>query len=81
MAKKVKDSLVNSSDIKLKQDKKQPKPKAAKVDQLHPKADNHSSLTENIQSRSSQSVGDSVLGKISKVPMNQHLDITPKKKK
>jgi hypothetical protein len=81
MAKKVKDSLVNSSDIKLKQDKKSAKPKAAKVDQLHPKADNKSSLTENIKSKSSKSVGDAELGKISKVPMCQHLDIVPKKKK
>lgn len=79
MAKKIKDSLVNSSDIKLKKEKKEPKPKAAKVDQLHPKADNKDSLTQNIQSRSSKSVKDLGLGKSKRIPLDQRLNIKLKK--
>ena len=79
MAKKIKDSLVNSSDIKLKKEKKEPKPKAAKVDQLHPKADNKDSLTQNIQSRSSKSVKDLGLGKSKRIPLDQRLNIKSKK--
>lgn len=79
MAKKIKNSLVNSSDIKLKKEKKEPKPKAAKVDQLHPKAHNKDSLTENIQSRSSKSVKDLGLGKSRRIPLDKRLNIKPKK--
>lgn len=80
MAKKIKDSLVNSSDIKLKKEKKEPKPKQASVEQLHPKAHNKDSLTENIQSKSSKSVKDLGLGKSSRVPLSQRLNIGKKKK-
>lgn len=79
MAKKIKDSLVNSSDIKLKKEKKEPKPKSAKVDQLHPKVDNKDSLTQNIQSRSSKSVRDLGLGKSKRIPLDQRLNIKTKK--
>lgn len=79
MAKKIKDSLVNSSDIKLKKEKKEPKPKAAKVEQLNPKAHNKDSLTENIQSRSSKGVKDIGLGKSKRVPLSQRLNISKKK--
>jgi hypothetical protein len=81
MAKKIKDSLVNSSDIKLKKEKKEPKAKAVKVDQLHPKVDNKDSLTKNIQSKSSNSAKDQGLGKSKKVPMSQKLNAPVKKKK
>jgi hypothetical protein len=81
MAKKIKDSLVNSSDIKMKQEKKEPKAKAVKVDQLHPKVKNKDSVTENIQSRSSKSAKDLGLGKSKKVPVSQKLNIPMKKKK
>ena len=80
MAKKIKDSLVNSKDIKVKQEKKDPKPKAVKVDQLHPKAHNKDSLTANIQSRSSKAAKDAELGKSKKIPVSQKLNL-PKKKK
>lgn len=79
MAKKNKDNLIDSSDIKLKKEKKEPKPKAAKVEQLHPKVHNKDSLTENIQSRSSKSVKDLGLGKSKRIPLSQRLNIKPKK--
>lgn len=81
MAKKIKDSLINSADIKIKQEKKEPKAKAVKVDQLHPKVHNKDSLTENIQSRSSKSAKDIGLGKSRKVEISQKLNIPMKKKK
>lgn len=80
MARKIKDSLVNSSDIKLKKEKKQPEPKAVKVEQLHPKAKNKDSLTENIESKSSKAAKDLGLGKITRMPLNHHLNEDPKKK-
>lgn len=81
MAKKIKDGLENSSDIKLPKKKSPAKPKAAKVEQLHPKVDNKDSVTENIKSRSSKSVKDAGLGKITRVPLSQNLNQKPKKKK
>lgn len=81
MAKKTKDDLLNSKDTKLKQEKKQPKPKEVKVEQLHPKAPNKDSLTDNIKSKSSNSAKDLGLGKISRVPLSQKLNVNPKKKK
>jgi len=78
---KIKDSLVNSKDIKVKKEKKDPKPKAVKVEQLHPKADNKDSLTKNIQSRSSKAAKDAELGKSKKVPLSHKLGLNPKKKK
>ena len=77
---KIKESLVESKDIKVKQKKVNPKPGQVSVDQLHPKVHNKDSLTENIQSRSSKSVKDSDLGKSKRVPLSQKLNI-PKKKK
>lgn len=79
MAKKNKDNLIDSSDIKLKKEKKEPKPKAAKVEQLHPKVENHDSLTQNIQSRSSKSAKDLGLGKSKRIPLDKRLNIKPKK--
>jgi len=81
MAKKVKDSLVNSKDIKMKQEKKDPKPKAVKVEQLHPEAPNKDSLTQNIQARSSKAAKDMGLGKSKRVPLSHKLGLSPKKKK
>jgi hypothetical protein len=81
MAKKIKESLVNSKDIKVKKEKKDPKPKAVKVDQLHPKAPNKDSLTENIQSRSSKAAKDAELGKSKKIPLSHNIGLNPKKKK
>lgn len=81
MSKKIKDGLEDSSDIKLKQKKSPAKPKQVKVEQLSPKARNKDSLTENIQSRSSKSVKDIGLGKITKVPLSQKLRTPAKKKK
>ena len=81
MAKKTKDSLTESKDIKIKQEKKQPKPKeSVKVEQLHPKVNNKDSVTKNIQSKSSKSVKDLGLGKISRVPLSQKLNVSKKKK-
>lgn len=78
---KVKDGLVNSSDIKLKTKKVKPEPGKVGVDQLSPKVHNKDSLTENIQSRSSKSVEKQPLGKITKVPLSQKLRTPAKKKK
>jgi hypothetical protein len=78
---KAKDNLMESKDIKLKQEKKEPKPKAVKVDQLHPKVSNKDSLTDNIQSRSSKVAKDAELGKSKKVPLSHKLGLNPKKKK
>lgn len=77
--KKIKESLVESKDIKLKQEKKEPKPKKAAVEQLHPKVHNKDSLTQNIQSRSSTSAKSSEVGKSKKIPLSQKLNL-PKKK-
>lgn len=79
--KKIMDGLENSSGIKVPKKKVPTKPKAVKVDQLHPKVDNHDSLTQNILERSSKAVKESELGKITRVPLNSHLDPMPKKKK
>jgi len=76
---KIKDGLENSSDIKLKKEKKEPKAKAVKVEQLHPKAKNKDSLTENIQSKSGKSAKDLGLGKTKRVPLSQRLNIGKKK--
>lgn len=73
--KKVKDSLVNSKQITVKETKSDAKPKEAKVAQLNPKAHNKDSLTENIQSRSSKSVKDTNLGKSKRVPLSQSLKV------
>ena len=77
--KKVMDGLENSPGIKMKTEKKQPKPKQAKVSQLHPKAKNKDSVTENIQSKSSKSIKDNMPGKTSRVPLSPNLKSTKKK--
>lgn len=80
-SKKITDSLVKSSDIKLKQVKKKASAKKGKVDQLHPKVKNKDSVTENIQSRSAKKIGDKGVGKIQRVALSQKLNLSPKKKK
>lgn len=77
--KKIVKGLTESSDIKLKQVKKKPKPKAAKVEDLSPKASNKDSLTDNIKSRSSKAIKSGELGKITRVPLSQKLNIKKKK--
>jgi len=59
---------------------KPPKAKQAKVDHLHPKAKNKSSVTDNIKSISAKSVEDSGLGKIQRVALSQKLSVAPKGK-
>ena len=80
MAKSIKDGLENSKGITVPKKKSEPQPKEASVEQLHPKAKNKDSLTENIQSRSSKSVKDIGLGKTSRVPVSPNLNRDPKKK-
>ena len=60
---------------------KPPKAKPAKVEHLHPKVKNKSSVTENIRSISAQSVEDSGLGKVQRVALSQKLSVAPKRKK
>ncbi len=79
--KKIKDGLENSKGITVPKENKAPKPKAVKVDQLSPKAHNKDSLTENIQSRSGKSAIGSELGKSTRVPLSQNLNLPKKKKK
>jgi len=86
MAKKVKstkDKLTkNKNAVKNKQTtQKPPKAKKASVKQLHPKAKNKDSLTDNIQSKSGKSIKDSGLGKIQRVAMSHKLSVDPSRKK
>ena len=60
---------------------KPPKAKQVKIEHLHPKAKNKSSVTDNIKSISAKAVEDSGLGKVQRVALNQKLSITPKRKK
>jgi hypothetical protein len=85
MAKKVrstKDKVTKSSDTKLKsKTQKPPKAKKAVVTDLHPKAKNKDSVTDNIKSISGKSVKDGGLGKIQRVALSHKLSVTPKRKK
>ena len=60
---------------------KPPKAKQAKVDHLHPKAKNKSSVTGNIKSISAKSVEDSGLGKIPKSSIKPKTKRSPKTKR
>lgn len=78
--KKITKSLTNSSDKKLKTTKKVPK-KKAKVADLHPKAKNKDSLTDNIKSKSGKAIKGASLGKTERVPLNHKLTVVATKKK
>lgn len=81
-ARSTKDSLTNTKEIKLsKKTQKPPKPKKAKVADLHPKVSNKDSLTANLKSKSGKSVKDSGLGKIHRVALSQNLSVDPSRKK
>lgn len=80
--KSTKDRLTESTDIKLKSRKqKPPKAKPASVKDLHPKASNKDSLTDNLKSMSGKSVKDAGLGKIQRVALSHKLSVDPIRKK
>lgn len=81
MAKSTKDKLTKNKNTMKSKTQKPPKAKQAKVQDLHPKAKNKDSLTENVKSLSAQVVEDSGLGKIQRVALSQKLSVSPKGKK
>lgn len=84
MAKKVKstkDKLTKNKNTMKSKTQKPPKAKKAEVKDLHPKAKNKDSLTENVKSISAQSVEDSGLGKIQRVALSPKLSVDPSQKK
>ena len=78
---KNKDSLVKSSDIKLKSSSDKAAPKASKVENLNPNTPNKSRLTDNIKSRSAKSVTGGSLGKTQSLPLSLKRSDGVKKKK
>lgn len=79
--KSTKDKVTKNKNTMKSKTQKPPKPKKAGVKDLHPKASNKDSLTDNVKSLSGQAIEDSGLGKIQRVALSQKLSVDPSRKK